>query len=96
MIRAHMIHVDGADSSPQYVQRLTLARRASRPVREAVEVELRGRAASQRAHLVWDDARERATFVVDPKGVIRKVYEKVNPEGHERVLLNDIQGLKAA
>jgi thioredoxin-dependent peroxiredoxin len=39
---------------------------------------------------------ERTTFVVDPKGVIRKVYEKVNPEGHERVLLNDIQGLKAA
>jgi peroxiredoxin Q/BCP len=39
---------------------------------------------------------ERTTFVVDPKGVIRKVYEKVNPEGHERVLLDDIHGLKAA
>lgn len=39
---------------------------------------------------------ERTTFVVDPKGVIRKVYEKVNPEGHERVLLNDIKALSAA
>lgn len=39
---------------------------------------------------------ERTTFVVDPNGVIRKVYEKVNPEGHERVLLNDISALKAA
>ncbi len=39
---------------------------------------------------------ERTTFVVDPKGIVRKVYAKVNPEGHERVLLNDIQGLKAA
>ena len=39
----------------------------------------------------WD----RTTFVVDPKVIIRKVYEKVNPEGHEKVLLDDIAGLKA-
>jgi peroxiredoxin Q/BCP len=38
---------------------------------------------------------ERTTFVVDPKGVIRKVYEKVSPEGHEKVLLADIEGMKA-
>lgn len=37
---------------------------------------------------------ERTSFVVDPEGVIRKVYEKVSPEGHEKVLLNDIEGLK--
>ena len=37
---------------------------------------------------------ERTSFVVDPKGVIRKVYEKVNPEGHEKVLLDDIALLK--
>lgn len=37
---------------------------------------------------------ERTSFVVDPKGIIRKVYEKVNPEGHEKVLLDDIQGMK--
>jgi peroxiredoxin Q/BCP len=37
---------------------------------------------------------ERTTFVVDPRGVIRKVYEKVNPEGHERVLLSDIKTLR--
>ena len=39
---------------------------------------------------------ERTTFVVDPKGTIRKVYEKVNPEGHEQVLLRDIKTLQAA
>jgi hypothetical protein len=33
--------------------------------------------------------------VVDPKGIIRMVYEKVNPEGHEKVLLSDIEGMKA-
>ena len=37
---------------------------------------------------------ERTTFVVDPEGTLRKVYEKVNPEGHEQVLLNDIKKLQ--
>jgi len=39
---------------------------------------------------------ERTSFVVDPNGRIRKVYEKVNPEGHEAVLLKDIKGLQRA
>jgi thioredoxin-dependent peroxiredoxin len=39
---------------------------------------------------------ERTSFVVDPKGVIRKVYEKVNPEGHEQILLRDVQALQKA
>jgi peroxiredoxin Q/BCP len=38
---------------------------------------------------------ERTSFVVDPKGVIRRVYEKVNPEGHEGVLLGDIEAMQA-
>jgi peroxiredoxin Q/BCP len=37
---------------------------------------------------------ERTSFVIDPNGVIRRVYEKVNPEGHERVLLDDIKNLQ--
>ena len=37
---------------------------------------------------------ERTTFVIDPEGTVRKVYEKVNPQGHEQVLLEDIKGLK--
>ena len=41
--------------------------------------------------MYWD----RTSFVVDPAGVIRKVYEKVNPQGHEMVLLEDITALKA-
>jgi peroxiredoxin Q/BCP len=39
---------------------------------------------------------ERTSFVVDPKGVIRKVYTKVNPEGHEQVLLRDVKALQQA
>lgn len=39
---------------------------------------------------------ERTTFVVDPEGTIRKVYPKVNPEGHEQVLLRDIRALRNA
>ncbi len=38
---------------------------------------------------------ERTTFVVDPRGVIRSVYEKVNPEGHEKILLDEIRGMQA-
>ncbi len=37
---------------------------------------------------------ERTTFVLDPSGVIRKVYEKVNPEGHEQVVLREIKALQ--
>ncbi|HZQ24264.1 MAG TPA: peroxiredoxin [Terriglobales bacterium] len=39
---------------------------------------------------------ERTTFVVDPNGVIRKVYPQVNPEGHENALLQDIKQMKAS
>jgi peroxiredoxin Q/BCP len=38
----------------------------------------------------------RTSFVIDPKGNLRKTYLKVNPEGHERVLLNDIRQLQSA
>jgi len=38
----------------------------------------------------------RTSFVVDPKGILRKVYENVKPEGHEQVLLNDIKSMQAA
>ena len=40
--------------------------------------------------MYWD----RTSFVIDPTGVLRKIYEKVNPQGHEQVLLDDIKGLK--
>ena len=38
----------------------------------------------------------RTSFVVDPAGTLRRIYEKVNPEGHERVLLDDIKAMQAA
>ena len=37
----------------------------------------------------------RTSFVIDPEGTLRKVYEKVDPNGHERVLLDDIKALQA-
>jgi peroxiredoxin Q/BCP len=40
--------------------------------------------------MYWD----RTTFLVDAKGIIRKVYLKVNPEGHETALLHDIASLQ--
>ncbi len=44
----------------------------------------------------WHGAKywDRTSFVIDPKGVVRKVYEKVNPQGHEKVLLDDIKAMQ--
>lgn len=40
--------------------------------------------------MYWD----RTTFVVDPSGLIARVYEKVVAQGHDEVLLKDISELK--
>lgn len=42
--------------------------------------------------MYWD----RTSFVIDPSSVTRKVYEKVSPQDHEKVLLEDIKRMKAA
>lgn len=40
--------------------------------------------------MYWD----RSSFVIDPSGVVRQVYQKVNPQGHEKTLLEDIKAMK--
>jgi peroxiredoxin Q/BCP len=40
--------------------------------------------------LYWN----RTTFLIDPQGKVRKVYENVNPEGHEKALLEDLKKLQ--
>ena len=40
--------------------------------------------------MYWD----RTSFVIDPEGTLRKTYLKVQPEGHEQVLLNDIKAMQ--
>ena len=42
--------------------------------------------------MYWD----RTSFVIDKTGVLCKVYEKVNPQGHEQTLLDDIKQMQAA
>ena len=41
--------------------------------------------------MYWD----RTTFVIDPRGTLRKTYLKVNPEGHEKTLLADIKAMQS-
>jgi peroxiredoxin Q/BCP len=36
--------------------------------------------------MYWD----RTTFVVGRDGLLKKIYEKVNPQGHEQALLRDL------
>ena len=38
----------------------------------------------------------RTSFVIDPEGRLRKTYLKVQPEGHEQVLLNDIKAMQSS
>jgi len=38
----------------------------------------------------------RNTFLIDPTGVIRKVYLKVSPQGHSEEVLADLQKLQSA
>ncbi len=40
--------------------------------------------------MYWD----RTSFVIDKKGILRKIYQKVVPTGHEQVLLKDISDLQ--
>lgn len=39
---------------------------------------------------------KRTTFIVDPEGRVRKIYRDVNPDGHEKVLLADLESLKVS
>ena len=38
----------------------------------------------------------RTTYLVDPKGTLRKIYKDVNPQGHELVVLSDIKQMQQA
>jgi len=38
----------------------------------------------------------RNTFLIDPTGIIRKVYLKVSPQGHSEEVLADLQQLQSA
>jgi thioredoxin-dependent peroxiredoxin len=38
----------------------------------------------------------RETFIIDPQGRIAKRYETVDPDGHSKVVLDDLKALKAA
>lgn len=37
----------------------------------------------------------RTTFLIDPKGQVCRVYENVKPDGHEAMLLKEIESLQA-
>jgi len=44
-----------------------------------------------KGNMYWD----RTSFVIDPNGILRKIYLKVTPQGHEQVLLSDIRQMQA-
>jgi peroxiredoxin Q/BCP len=38
----------------------------------------------------------RDTYIIDPQGRVAKHYESVAPDGHSKVVLQDLKALKAA
>ena len=42
------------------------------------------------------DYWNRSTVIVDPAGVVRKVYQNVNATGHEQAVLGDLRSLQSA
>lgn len=59
-------------------------------------------AATIRAYGAWGATRDghegvqRKTFLINPEGEIRKVYERVTPEGHGAQVIADLRQLRAA
>ena len=37
---------------------------------------------------------ERTTFIIDPKGKIAKIYNKVKVDGHTEAIITDIKSMK--
>lgn len=37
----------------------------------------------------------RVTFLIDPQGSIRKIYDKVNPEVHAQEIISDLEKMRA-
>lgn len=74
-----------ADGSPElWAQRFSVLRASSRPVREAVEVEVRGRRDGERARLAWNDGGGRADLSIATPWRARRVV--LDPD---RKLLED-------
>ena len=48
---------------------------------------------SLRNLLVYKTAK-RNTFIIDPKGVVAKIYLSVNPKNHSEMILNDLDNLQ--
>ena len=44
----------------------------------------------------WEGQKywNRVTFLIDPEGVLRKVYPSVRPDGHDKEVLADLQKLQ--
>lgn len=47
------------------------------------------------AYGVGSDVAKRASFLIDSRGIIRKIYDKADPETHAEELLGDLRSFQA-
>jgi thioredoxin-dependent peroxiredoxin len=83
------VSVDSVDSHEQFCTKETLTFKLLSDTKADV-VSMYG-SAVQRGDATM---AARTTFLIDPSGVIRKVYEKVNPNPHSEEVLADIAALQ--
>jgi len=85
------LSADGVDSHRAFCDKFSLAM----PLLADVRGELLTAAGVGQSDYQGTAYWNRVTFLVDPRGVLRKIYRDVKPAGHERAVLTDLLALKA-
>lgn len=89
-VRVAGLSEDGVDSHRAFCDKFDLTvELLSDPARDLLNATGVGQS-EWNGTMYWN----RTTFLIDPTGVVRKVYEKVTPQGHEDVLLRDLASLR--
>jgi peroxiredoxin Q/BCP len=83
------VSVDSVDSHREFCTKESLSfKLLSDPDRKVV--------ATYGSSMEGKEMAARNTFLIDPSGVIRKVYEKVSPAGHSEEVLAELARLQAS
>ena len=87
------LSADDVDVAQGLLQQVLASRSSCSPIpRRSSSARSAFRQSEYKGTMYWD----RTTFLVDPSGVVRKVYANVDPHGHEQALLKDIAALQGS
>lgn len=90
-ILAFGLSADDVESHQNFCQKFSLTVPLIADPEEVLLKALRTPQADWKGTMYW----QRTSYVFDPEGMIRKVYDQVNPVGHAEAVLNDIKQMMA-